>query len=50
MNRTFHGAKKFNGDISKWKTDNVEDDTYMFFSAESFKGDLSKWKVSKSFY
>nr|WP_050901082.1 BspA family leucine-rich repeat surface protein [Mycoplasma mycoides] len=50
MNRTFFGAKKFNGDISKWKTDNVEDITYMFFNAELFKGDLSKWKVPKTFY
>ncbi|WFQ95384.1 BspA family leucine-rich repeat surface protein [Mycoplasma feriruminatoris] len=50
MNKAFHGAKRFNGDITNWKTDNVDDVNYMFFSAESFNRNLSKWKLPKTFY
>jgi len=36
----------FNGDISKWKTHNVENMDHMFWNS-SFNGDISKWDVSK---
>ena len=34
----------FNGDISKWNTENVTDMSYMFAHSK-FSGDLSKWNV-----
>ncbi|WP_434343737.1 BspA family leucine-rich repeat surface protein [Mycoplasma sp. 06067-C1-B144P-99-0482-3] len=37
MSRTFHGAKKFNGDISKWKTDNVEGTLICFLALNHLK-------------
>ena len=37
---------KFNGDISKWNTSNVENMEDMFFKSE-FNGDISKWDTSR---
>lgn len=36
---------RFNGDISKWNTSNVENMDSMFYKS-SFNGDISKWDVS----
>nr|WP_307920469.1 BspA family leucine-rich repeat surface protein [Mycoplasmopsis bovis] len=36
MSKTFLQAKKFNTDISSWKTNSVKDMSNMFTSAEAF--------------
>ena len=42
----FHGAIKFNQDISKWGTRKVKDMSKMFAYAKSFNQDISKWDTS----
>nr|WP_307929734.1 BspA family leucine-rich repeat surface protein [Mycoplasmopsis bovis] len=39
-------AKKFNTDISSWKTNSVKDMSNMFTSAEAFSQNLDKWDTS----
>nr|WP_307926221.1 BspA family leucine-rich repeat surface protein [Mycoplasmopsis bovis] len=39
-------AKKFNTDISSWKTNRVKDMSNMFTSAEAFSQNLDKWDTS----
>jgi surface protein len=46
MSYMFHHAKKFNKDISEWKTSSVLDMSYMFFGADDFKQDISRWNMS----
>lgn len=38
--------RKFNGDISRWDTSNVECMSYMFYKSY-FNGDISRWDVRK---
>ena len=47
MRYMFYGCKKFNADLSRWNTSNVEDMSYMFMDCDIFKSDLSNWDVSK---
>ena len=46
MSNLFMYANRFNGDISKWDTSNVENMDGMFYYSD-FNGDISKWNVSK---
>nr|WP_307938193.1 BspA family leucine-rich repeat surface protein [Mycoplasmopsis bovis] len=46
MSKTFLQAKKFNTDISSWKTNSVKDMSNMFTSAEAFSQNLDKWDTS----
>lgn len=46
MSNMFHGATKFNGDISGWDVSNVTDMSYMFEDAESFNQDIGNWDIS----
>ncbi|WP_434337913.1 BspA family leucine-rich repeat surface protein [Mycoplasma capricolum] len=48
MYQTFYGAVKFNGDITKWRTDNVKNFDYMLAETKSFNQPLNSWNVSKS--
>lgn len=42
MSQVFFRAKNFNTDISSWKTDKVEDMSYMFYATEKFNINLDK--------
>jgi surface protein len=44
MEDVFHGAIKFNGDISNWNTKNVTDMNRMFCDS-TFNKDISKWNT-----
>jgi len=46
MREMFVGARKFNGDISKWNVKNVIRMDHMFSSASSFNQDIGGWDVS----
>nr|WP_307927264.1 BspA family leucine-rich repeat surface protein [Mycoplasmopsis bovis] len=46
LSKTFLQAKKFNTDISSWKTNSVKDMSNMFTSAEAFSQNLDKWDTS----
>ena len=43
----FHGAHRFNGDLSVWDVSKVTDMSAMFHEAHRFNGDISAWNVSK---
>nr|WP_308436111.1 BspA family leucine-rich repeat surface protein [Mycoplasmopsis bovis] len=42
----FSDAKKFNHDISRWKTDSALSMFNMFSGAKDFNQDISKWNTS----
>ena len=44
-----YDLEKFNGDISKWNTNNVKDMSWMFYESK-FNGDISNWNVSNVKY
>lgn len=46
MARLFNYIPKFNGNISKWNTANVEN-MFAMFEGSQFNGDISHWNVSK---
>jgi len=60
MSRAFRSAKYegevavgpdvsvFNGNLSKWKVDNCQNFTGMFYGCTIFTSDLSKWNTSKA--
>ena len=45
MNQMFSSASTFNGNVSEFKTERVENMYYMFQSAIKFNADLSKWQT-----
>ena len=48
LNRTFSGARKFNGNLSAWDTSGVTDMTRMFYQASVFGGTgVSTWNTAK---
>ena len=47
MEKMFFGATSFNGDISGWNTESVDNMEQMFCGALNFNRDISGWKVSK---
>ncbi|WP_421812237.1 BspA family leucine-rich repeat surface protein [Flagellimonas sp.] len=46
MNFAFHGATRFNADLSDWDVSNVKKMGMMFHSAYDFNGEIGNWDVS----
>ena len=46
MNRMFHKATNFNGDLNNWDVSNVTDMNSLFGETGEFNGNISNWDVS----
>ena len=47
MKDMFHGARRFDQDISKWNVSSATDMSRMFWKAVAFDQDISAWDMSR---